>query len=351
LYPVRPRLPAHAAWAMAGFWYFFLFSLQLMYELALAVAVLGGLLSLCRRRGEAWTPWWPGFALAVGFGLLAKGPVVLLHLGVPLLAARWWHPAARADGRGFAKKAGLAALAGIGLFALWLVPALTLGDPEYREALLVTQTAGRIKDSFDHAEPWWWYAPMLLVLMAPWWWQAWWWRQLPALWRDPSNRFAWAWLLGLVLCFSLISGKQPYYLLPDFAAFALLLAAAAGAGPGGAGAGRGDGLRAPVRRAHRYPVPAGDAGHGAAGGNRDRAGRAGHAALARAAGAGLRGAAGGGAGPCRGYPADPRAVRLHPHRAIAGRGAARRHAGRVPGRIPAAVPFRRPPARPAGGAG
>jgi 4-amino-4-deoxy-L-arabinose transferase-like glycosyltransferase len=231
LYPARPRLPAHAAWAMAGFWYFFLFSLQLMYELALTVAVLGGLLSLCRRRGEAWTPWWPGFALAVGFGLLAKGPVVLLHLGVPLLAARWWHPAARADGRGFAKKAGLAVLAGIGLFALWLVPALTLGDPEYREALLVTQTAGRIKDSFDHAEPWWWYVPMLLVLMAPWWWQAWWWRQLPALWRDPSNRFAWAWLLGLVLCFSLISGKQPYYLLPDFAAFALLLAVAADARP------------------------------------------------------------------------------------------------------------------------
>lgn len=231
LHPARPRLPAHTAWAMAGFWYFFLFSLQLMYELALTVAVLGGLLALCRRRGEAWTPWWPGFALAVGFGLLAKGPVVLLHLGVPLLAARWWHPAARADGRGFAKKAVLAVLAGIGLFALWLVPALTLGDPEYREALLVTQTAGRISNSFDHAEPWWWYAPMLLVLMAPWWWQAWWWKQLPALWRDPSNRFAWAWLLGVVLCFSLISGKQPYYLLPDFAAFALLLAMAADARP------------------------------------------------------------------------------------------------------------------------
>ena len=231
LYPQRPRVAVNAAWAMAGTWYFFLFALQVMYELPLTVAVLGGMLALCRRDGDAWRPWWPGLALAVGFGLLAKGPVALLHLGVPLLAARWWHPAAQADGKGFAKKAALAALGGIGLFALWLVPALVLGDPEYREALLVTQTAGRIKDSFDHAEPWWWYAPTVLVLMAPWWWQGWWWRQLPSLWRDPANRFAWTWALGLVLAFSLISGKQPYYLLPDFAAFALLLAVAADARP------------------------------------------------------------------------------------------------------------------------
>lgn len=231
LYPQRDGIAANAAWAMAGFWYFFLFGLQVMYELPLAAAVLGGLIALCRRDGEAWRPWWPGVALAIGFGLLAKGPVALLHLGVPILTARWWHPAARADGRRFARSALLALLGGIVLFALWLVPALLLGDPEYREALLVTQTAGRIKDSFDHAEPWWWYAPTLLVLMAPWWWQGWWWRQVPALWRDPGNRFAWTWVIGMVLCFSLISGKQPYYLLPDFAGFALLLAVAADARP------------------------------------------------------------------------------------------------------------------------
>ena len=231
LYPQRPQLPALTAWAMAGLWYFFLFALQVMYELPLAVAVLGGLLALCRRDGAAWRPWWPGVALAVGFGLLAKGPVALLHLGVPLLAARWWHPEARRDGRAFAKKAALALLGGIALFALWLVPAVALGDPEYRKALLVTQTAGRVRDSFDHAEPWWWYAPILLALMAPWWLSGWWWKQVPALWRDAGNRFAWIWGLGVVLCFSLISGKNPYYLLPDFAAFALLLALAAEARP------------------------------------------------------------------------------------------------------------------------
>ena len=231
LYPHKPDLPRLAAWAMVGVWYFFLFSLQVMYELPLTVAVLGGLLALCRREGDGWTPWWPGFALGVGFGLLAKGPVALLHLGVPLLAARWWHPAARENGKAFAAKAALAVLAGVALFALWLVPALTLGDPEYRQALLVTQTVGRIKDSFDHAEPWWWYAPLLLVLMAPWWWSRWWWSQARTLWRDAGNRFAWTWLLGVVLCFSAISGKNPYYLLPDFAAFALLLAVAADARP------------------------------------------------------------------------------------------------------------------------
>ena len=231
LYPLRPQVPVLAAWAMAGMWFYFMFSLQVMYELPLTVAVLGGLLALCRRRGEAWSPWWPGFALAVGLGLLAKGPVALLHLGVPLLAARWWHPLARQDGAGFARKAALASLAGIALFALWLVPTLVLGDPDYRRALLVTQTAGRISNSFDHAEPWWWYAPVLLGLMAPWWWSRWWWRQTPDLWRDAGNRFAWTWALGMLLAFSLISGKQPYYLVPDLAAFALLIAVAADARP------------------------------------------------------------------------------------------------------------------------
>lgn len=231
LYPHRPRMPLFTAWAMAGMWFYFMFALQVMYELPLTVAVLGGLLALCRRSGDAWTPWWPGFALAVGLGLLAKGPVALLHLGVPLLAARWWHPLARQDGAGFARKAALASLAGIALFALWLVPTLVLGDPDYRRALLVTQTAGRISNSFDHAEAWWWYAPVLLGLMAPWWWSRWWWQQTPAMWRDAGNRFAWTWALGMLLAFSLVSGKQPYYLLPNFAAFALLVAAAADARP------------------------------------------------------------------------------------------------------------------------
>ena len=231
LYPEAAGLPKLSAWAMAGFWYLFLFSLQVMYELVLMVAVLAGLLSLCRRDGVQWRPWWPGVALAVGFGLLAKGPVALLHIGVPLLAARWWHPLARADGVAFARRAFLALLGGVAMFALWLVPALVLGDAEYREALLVTQTAGRIRDSFDHAAPVWWYLPTLLLLMAPWWWSSWWWRQLPALWCDPGNRLAWCWLLGALACFSLVSGKQAYYLLPECAAIALLLARAAHARP------------------------------------------------------------------------------------------------------------------------
>jgi 4-amino-4-deoxy-L-arabinose transferase-like glycosyltransferase len=53
LYPHKPDLPKLAAWAMAGFWYFFMFSLQVMYELPLTVAVLGGLLALCRRSYSA----------------------------------------------------------------------------------------------------------------------------------------------------------------------------------------------------------------------------------------------------------------------------------------------------------
>ena len=51
------------------------------------------------------------------------------------------------------------------------------------------------------------------------------------LWRDAGNRFAWIWVIGVVLAFSAISGKNPYYLLPEFAGFAILLALAADTRP------------------------------------------------------------------------------------------------------------------------
>jgi 4-amino-4-deoxy-L-arabinose transferase-like glycosyltransferase len=85
-----------------------------------------------------------------------------------------------------------------------------------------------VVDAFAHAKPFWWYLPILWVLIFPF--SLW-----PGLWLalsklrrpfDPGMRFLVSWLAPVLLVFSLISGKQAYYLLPEFAGFALLLAVA-----------------------------------------------------------------------------------------------------------------------------
>jgi 4-amino-4-deoxy-L-arabinose transferase-like glycosyltransferase len=160
---------------------------------------------------------WLAFGVALGFGVYAKGPVIFVHALPLVLAMRWW------AGPGRFSVTGLLAalLVALGLVALWLVPAFITGDATYREEILWTQSAGRVVNSFAHAEPWWFYGAVLPMLLFPW-------IAIPGFWRsrplDHVEKFALAWFLGPFILFSLISGKQPDYLLPAMPAAALLLA-------------------------------------------------------------------------------------------------------------------------------
>lgn len=213
----------HALIMMVAFAYPFLFAIQIMYDGLLAVWVLAAILCLVGKPGRA-APRFAWLALFLGLGLLSKGPVVLLHVLPVWLLGPLWSEAAAADRRRWYLRGSLAVLGGLALFALWLVPAMALGGGSYRHDLLYNQTAGRVVDAFDHAQPWWWYGPRLLVLLLPF--AAW-----PRLWAalvclrrplPPAARFALCWLLPVLLGFSMISGKQMYYLIPEMAAFALL---------------------------------------------------------------------------------------------------------------------------------
>lgn len=160
---------------------------------------------------------WLAFGVALGLGVYAKGPVIFVHALPLVLAMRWW------AGQGRFSVTGLLAalLVALGLVALWLVPAFITGDASYRQEILWTQSAGRVVNSFAHAEPFWFYAAVLPMLLFPW-------IAVPGFWRsrpmDHVEKFALAWFLGPFILFSLISGKQPDYLLPAMPAAALLLA-------------------------------------------------------------------------------------------------------------------------------
>jgi len=227
LFPNRAWVAKAAPWLLMSLAYAFFFGLQIMYDVLLAVWVLAALLCLTPRvdRGE---PRWLFFALCIGLGLLTKGPVMLLHVVFPWLLGPLWNDWARANrGRWYGR--GVAALlGGFAILLCWALPAGFSGGEAYRQRLFFTQTAGRVVDAFDHAEPFWFYATWLPALLFPIiaWPRAW--AAVASLRRplDPGVRFALCWIVPVFVCFSLISGKQPYYPLPEYAGFALLVAGA-----------------------------------------------------------------------------------------------------------------------------
>lgn len=223
LFTDQPRVSSATPWVLMAFGYGFLFGLQSMYEVLLAACVLAALLQLVPGSGA---PRFAAFGLAVGAGLLTKGPVMLLHVAFPVLLGPWWHPWARSHRRHWYVSGAFALLGGIAMLLLWALTAASLGGPAYREQLLFHQTAGRVVQAFAHAKPFWWYLPVLALLLVPF---SLWPRPWLGLLRlrettQPGPRFLVAWLAPTLLAFSLVSGKQPYYLLPEFAGFAMVIA-------------------------------------------------------------------------------------------------------------------------------
>ncbi len=228
LWPLDRRARGWAPLITAGALLWAGFGALFMFDTLLACAALLGVLGVFhavehgRRRGV----WY--LALAITFGVLAKGPVIVLHLLPVALAAPWW-ATPRADRRWGLWYASLlgAVLLGTGGALLWAIPAGQAGGAAYQQAIFFGQTAGRMTKSFAHGRAVWWYLPLLPALLFPWfvWPEAW--RAMRTLRdgaRDVGVRFCLVWVGCGVLAFSLVSGKQMHYLLPLMPACALLLA-------------------------------------------------------------------------------------------------------------------------------
>ncbi len=227
LFPERPWVARSTPWMLMALTYAFLFGQQIMYEVLLACCVLSALLCLTptARRAE---PRWLLFALAVGAGLLSKGPVMFVHVAFPLLLGPLWNDYARTNPKRWYGFGVLALLGGGAILLAWALPAGFSGGEAYRQRLFFTQTAGRVVKAFDHAQPIWWYLIYLPVLMFPF---SAWPRATAALVMmrrpfSPGVRFLFCWLLPTFIVFSLISGKQAYYPLPEFGGGVMLIAAA-----------------------------------------------------------------------------------------------------------------------------
>ena len=225
LWPTRHGLGGRAAmvlvcclvWAISSTW--------VMFDVMLAFFVLVGMHGMLMAADGKRLRGFALLGLAIGLGVLTKGPVILLHLLPVAALAPWWRPGIR-----WASWYGgvfLAILYGATIALIWAIPAGMAGGDEYQQAIFWGQTANRMVESFAHQRPMWWYLALLPLLLFPW--LVW-----PTLWEsmlvygkqdlDAGGRFCVAWIAPVFIAFSFISGKQLHYLMPLFPAFALLVA-------------------------------------------------------------------------------------------------------------------------------
>ncbi len=194
------------------------YSTVILFDLTLTVFVLLALIGIVRFARERSWRHVALIGISLGLGVLAKGPVALLYVAFPALCAPLWVSDFRQAGRWY-----LGILAALGLAAVivltWLIPVLTGADGNFAYWLLWEQTAGRVTGNLEaHIWPFYFYLPLLPLMVTPWLFLANFWKGAAILRREirqsEGGRFLLAWIVPTFLCFCVISGKQPHYLVP-----------------------------------------------------------------------------------------------------------------------------------------
>ena len=224
LWPEERDVAQLAPFILVGTFVWSLLSTLTMFDTLLTFFSLLALLSILQARRRKTVLPWIGYAAAIGLGILAKGPVILLYVLPPALLAPLW---CRGDSPFWGRWYGfliLSLAAGFGIALCWAIPAAKAGGAEYSQAILFGQTAGRMVQSFAHGRPFYWYMLLLPLICFPWFfWLPVWrgWREL--LW-DNSTRFCLSVIIPALFLLSCVSGKQIHYILPILPVAALLMA-------------------------------------------------------------------------------------------------------------------------------
>lgn len=225
---LSPGASGQAPWLLLGLIVLALFAGVVMFDVLLCLCVLLGFIAIVDyvREGRPAMLWLLFAASALG--MLAKGPVMLLHLAGPIILAPWWSSEGlRVSWRRVLAMLLVAVLGGLPVLG-WAWAAVHHLSAADADNLLLRQTAGRVVQSFAHNRPVWWYLPWVPVLLLPW--------PLLLRWRRVASatrgsRFSRAARFGLCACvpaliaFCVVSGKQLHYLLPLMPGAAILLGA------------------------------------------------------------------------------------------------------------------------------
>ncbi|MBI5039876.1 MAG: glycosyltransferase family 39 protein [Gammaproteobacteria bacterium] len=156
LWPDRLTAAVLAPWLLFGCVFVAGFGTLTQFDLLIVFCTLLGMLGLLRAATGLGTGWLI-VGVAIGLGLLSKGPVILVHVLPAALLGHFWVDRARLKGWVCWYGGTLAALLLGALIALaWALPAAQAGGEAYRNAIFWGQTAERVVDSFAHKAPFWW---------------------------------------------------------------------------------------------------------------------------------------------------------------------------------------------------
>ena len=167
----------------------------------------------CRRRSAGLTIL---FYVALAFGALAKGPVLFVHVAVPMVAWRIF-VGDKLPGRWLAHVVGVCLFAVLALpWALYVVSHIPVAIEIWRY-----ESVGEMTDNTENARPAWFYLSIFYLTMP---WTPLWIGALVALWIRKRRRlwFAWTWCIVMVVFFSCVNLKKDAYLLPIMPAVALM---------------------------------------------------------------------------------------------------------------------------------
>lgn len=227
LWPEYQRTAVTAPLMLIGSLFWSIYSTLTMFDALMAFFVLLGVYSVGKLVHSGLNISGIGLlGLAIGGGLLSKGPVILLYLLPVALSAPWWLNRKFRSFRwiNWYLSILLAVVIGVLIALAWAIPAGRAGGEAYQNAIFLDQTSGRLVQSFAHRLPWWWYLQTLPLQLLPWIvWRPFWLgiKQLNTL--DYGIRFCLSWIVPVFVAFSLISGKRIHYLLPLMPVLALII--------------------------------------------------------------------------------------------------------------------------------
>ncbi|OFW86989.1 MAG: hypothetical protein A3J37_05250 [Alphaproteobacteria bacterium RIFCSPHIGHO2_12_FULL_45_9] len=225
-----PHLDTQRLWIMmAASFPFMVYGTLVMFDFLVCVFTLLSLILVLKLSETRRLTDFALLGLCLGFGVLAKGPVAYLYvLPCYLLAPLWKKDLTNLKGWYLSLIGVILVSAAPVLF--WLVPVLKESNNQFAFWLVWNQTAGRVTGNFGeaHVRPFYFYLPLLPAFLMPWVLFPAFWRSLPkvkaALKIDQSLRFILCWFVPVFVAFSLISGKQPHYMVPLVPAMILFAA-------------------------------------------------------------------------------------------------------------------------------
>lgn len=228
LFPAQENIRKFAPLILMASPIFFVFGSLIMFDFLQTIFVLSALIFLVKADKTNKMIFWILFGLMVSLGILAKGPVMLVHAMFPALLAPLW-ATKRSAGQWtmwYVKLIVAIAIAAV-VALIWAIQAAQIGGEAFSNEIFWSQSAGRITQSFAHQKPFWLYVPIIFLAFLPiivW----------PRTWKaikaynkiiaDNGVKFILCWVVPTFITFSLISGKQIHYLIPELGGFSILLA-------------------------------------------------------------------------------------------------------------------------------